>query len=42
MKKVDSFPAADGHIESILIGAWQVKVSFKHGIGGSLYLYIMT
>lgn len=29
MKKVDSFPAADGHIESILIGAWKVKVSFQ-------------
>lgn len=29
MKKIDSFPAADGHIESILIGVWQVKISFQ-------------
>lgn len=29
MKKLDSFPVADGHIESILIGAWQVKISFQ-------------
>lgn len=29
MKKIDSFSAADGHIESILIGAWQIKISFQ-------------
>lgn len=29
MNKLDSFPVADGHIESILIGAWQVKISFQ-------------
>ncbi len=29
MNKLDSFSAADGHIESILIGAWQVKISFQ-------------
>ena len=29
MKKIDSFSAADGHIESILIGAWQMKISFQ-------------
>lgn len=29
MNKIDSFSAADGHIESILIGAWKIKVSFQ-------------
>lgn len=29
MRKIDSFPAADGHIESILMGAWQMKISFQ-------------
>ena len=28
-RKKDSFPAEDGHIESILIGVDQVKVSFQ-------------
>ena len=29
IEKKDSFPAEDGHIESILIGVDQVKVSFQ-------------
>lgn len=29
LEKKDSFPAADGHIESILIGVDQVKISFQ-------------
>ena len=29
IEKRDSFPAEDGHIESILIGVDQVKVSFQ-------------
>lgn len=29
MHKIDSFPSEDGHIESILIGADVVKVSFQ-------------
>lgn len=29
MEKKDSFPAEDGHIESILIGVDKVKVSFQ-------------
>ena len=29
LEKKDSFPAEDGHIESILIGVDQVKISFQ-------------
>ncbi|MDE6627180.1 MAG: hypothetical protein K2K56_12525 [Lachnospiraceae bacterium] len=29
LEKKESFPAADGHIESILIGVDQVKISFQ-------------
>ena len=38
MKKLDSFPAADGHIESILIGAWQMKISFHTWNGRKLVI----
>lgn len=29
IEKLDSFPAEDGHIESILIGVDQIKISFQ-------------
>ncbi len=38
IKKLDSFPAEDGHIESILIGVWDVKVSFQDWRGRKLVL----
>lgn len=38
MKKIDSFPAADGHIESILMGAWQMKISFHTWNGRKLVI----
>lgn len=38
IKKLDSFPAEDGHIESILIGVWDIKVSFQDWKGRKLVL----
>ena len=38
IEKRDSFPAEDGHIESILIGVDQVKVSFQTWDAGKLVL----
>jgi len=29
VRKLDSFPAEDGHIESVLVGVQEVKVSFQ-------------
>lgn len=37
-KKLDSFPAEDGHIESVLIGVQEVKVSFQDWRGRQLVI----
>lgn len=38
-KNLDSFPSEDGHIESILIGFDQVKVSFQTWDSKKLWKY---
>lgn len=38
VKKIDSFPAEDGHIESVLIGVQEVKVSFQDWRGRQLVI----
>ena len=38
MKKLDSFPAEDGHIESVLIGVQIIKVSFQDWKGRRLVI----
>ncbi len=38
VKKLDSFAAEDGHIESVLIGVQEVKVSFKDWRGRQLVI----
>ena len=37
-KKIDSFSAEDGHIESVLIGVQEVKVSFQDWRGRQLVI----
>lgn len=38
IKKLDSFPAEDGHIESVLIGVQVIKVSFQDWMGRRLVI----
>lgn len=38
IKKLDSFPAEDGHIESVLIGVQVIKVSFQDWKGRRLVI----
>ena len=38
IKKLDSFPAEDGHIESVLIGVQIIKVSFQDWKGRRLVI----
>ncbi len=35
VRKLDSFPAEDGHIESVLVGVQEVKVSFQDWRAGN-------
>ena len=41
IERKDSFPAEDGHIESILIGVEQVKISFQTWDAKSWYLFLI-
>ena len=38
VRKLDSFPAEDGHIESVLVGVQEVKVSFQDWRGRKLVI----
>lgn len=38
MRKLEAFPAEDGHIESVLVGVQEVKVSFQDWKGRKLVI----